>query len=450
MLRVIADLRRVLDGAEAAILAAQHDGRTSSPGQVTAGLRSATGMSASEARRRATNAAALTAFPALGDALRSGDVSFAHAEAVTKAAAESQEATAASSGAEDALIMAAKSMAADDYAEHVGTIVAAASSESSDAARAARQHRNRKLSAFPGDDGMQVIRTELPPVEGQEVVGAICHIARELWRSQSTAGAGGGGGGGGGRGPEPTDLVLTSSRRYTQLMADALVVMARRSIHGTWQNATVSATASTAAPVVLIDWQTLFDELHPGTKAQLANGTPIPAATLRRLACEAGIIPAVLGSRGEILDLGIKARFASPPSERPWRSCGAAAPTPAAPPPPTTPRPTTSPPTGLPTDRPTSSTSSPCAPATTTSSTTAESPSPNPNPVTSSSPPPPAPSSTPGPNTPLQRPPHARRHQGRRVSRPSLRRPDTAPDRRNRPPRSRPGNRHPRAPSPRR
>ncbi len=57
----------------------------------------------------------------------------------------------------------------------------------------------------------------------------------ELWRSQSTAGAGGGGGGGGGRGPEPTDLVLTSSRRYTQLMADALVVMTRRSIHGTWR-----------------------------------------------------------------------------------------------------------------------------------------------------------------------------------------------------------------------
>ncbi len=325
MLRVIAHLRRVLDGAEAAILAAQHDGRTSSPGQVTAGLRSATGMSASEARRRATNAAALTAFPALGDALRSGDVSFAHAEAVTKAAAESQEATAALSGAEDALITAAKSMAADDYAKHVGTIVAAASSESSDAARAARQHRNRKLSAFPGDDGMQVIRTELPPVEGQEVVGTICHIARELWRSQSTAGAGGGGGGGGGRGPEPTDLVLTSSRRYTQLMADALVVMARRSIHGTWQNATASATASTAAPVVLIDWQTLFDELHPGTKAQLANGTPIPAATLRRLACEAGIIPAVLGSRGEILDLGIKARFASPAQRKAlaimWGGC---------------------------------------------------------------------------------------------------------------------------------
>jgi hypothetical protein len=34
------------------------------------------------------------------------------------------------------------------------------------------------------------------------------------------------------------------------------------------------------------------------------NGYPVSAGTARRLACDAGIIPAVLGGRSEVLDLG--------------------------------------------------------------------------------------------------------------------------------------------------
>ena len=38
---------------------------------------------------------------------------------------------------------------------------------------------------------------------------------------------------------------------------------------------------------------------------------PSAPAPARRLACEAGIIPAVLGSKSQVLDLGRKKRFAS-------------------------------------------------------------------------------------------------------------------------------------------
>ncbi|MFJ2754340.1 DUF222 domain-containing protein [Nocardioides sp. NPDC087217] len=43
--------------------------------------------------------------------------------------------------------------------------------------------------------------------------------------------------------------------------------------------------------------------------AQIIGGSPITAAQARRLACTAGIIPAVLGGASEVLDLGRKERF---------------------------------------------------------------------------------------------------------------------------------------------
>ncbi|WP_350001110.1 HNH endonuclease [Pseudarthrobacter sp. WHRI 8279] len=54
-----------------------------------------------------------------------------------------------------------------------------------------------------------------------------------------------------------------------------------------------------------------------GTEPSLASGNfvftgPVAAATLRKMACDADIIPAVLGSHGEILDLGRKTRLFTP------------------------------------------------------------------------------------------------------------------------------------------
>jgi hypothetical protein len=47
--------------------------------------------------------------------------------------------------------------------------------------------------------------------------------------------------------------------------------------------------------------------------ASLDTGQKITAATARRLACEAGIIPAVLGTDSVALDLGRKTRFHTEP-----------------------------------------------------------------------------------------------------------------------------------------
>ncbi len=44
---------------------------------------------------------------------------------------------------------------------------------------------------------------------------------------------------------------------------------------------------------------------------ELAGGGILTAGAVRRLVCDAGIIPAVLGAQSEILDLGHQARLPS-------------------------------------------------------------------------------------------------------------------------------------------
>ncbi len=53
-----------------------------------------------------------------------------------------------------------------------------------------------------------------------------------------------------------------------------------------------------------------LDDLRAATGVGvLGDGTPITAGEVRRLACAAGIVPAVLGGRSEVLDLGRSRRL---------------------------------------------------------------------------------------------------------------------------------------------
>ena len=63
-----------------------------------------------------------------------------------------------------------------------------------------------------------------------------------------------------------------------------------------------------ATVVALIPYDTLMGSLRA---ANLDTGETISAALARRIACEAGIIPAVLGGKSEVLDLGRSRRFHS-------------------------------------------------------------------------------------------------------------------------------------------
>ena len=55
---------------------------------------------------------------------------------------------------------------------------------------------------------------------------------------------------------------------------------------------------------VLIDYHTLIGDLRAKGICELFDGTPLSPDTVRRLACDAALIPMVLGSRGEVLNQG--------------------------------------------------------------------------------------------------------------------------------------------------
>ncbi|TWD82362.1 5-methylcytosine-specific restriction protein A [Kribbella amoyensis] len=76
-----------------------------------------------------------------------------------------------------------------------------------------------------------------------------------------------------------------------------------------------AAASGSAAPAhgdikphitVTIDYESLRKSEGVGT---LAHGRTLSAATIRRLACDAGVIPLVLGTNSEPLDLGTQERF---------------------------------------------------------------------------------------------------------------------------------------------
>jgi hypothetical protein len=56
-------------------------------------------------------------------------------------------------------------------------------------------------------------------------------------------------------------------------------------------------------------YQDLLDRTGAGTTL---TGELLAPETVRRMACDASIIPVVLGSRGEVLDLGRTGRLATP------------------------------------------------------------------------------------------------------------------------------------------
>ena len=64
-----------------------------------------------------------------------------------------------------------------------------------------------------------------------------------------------------------------------------------------------------ATVVVTMTYQQLIDQLDAAGVATLDSGSRISASQARRLACQAGIIPVVLGTRSVVLDAGQRCRF---------------------------------------------------------------------------------------------------------------------------------------------
>ncbi len=110
--------------------------------------------------------------------------------------------------------------------------------------------------------------------------------------------------------PEPATQSATNTesgeqhldpRDHGARLWDALVATAQHSLDTQLPPETHGTPARL---LITVDHHTLKADLEAAGVGTTADGTDLPPDTLRRLACDAEILPAVLGSHGEVLDVG--------------------------------------------------------------------------------------------------------------------------------------------------
>jgi hypothetical protein len=101
-------------------------------------------------------------------------------------------------------------------------------------------------------------------------------------------------------------------RSFDQLPADAFMNLVTMT--------PVPGARRPAELVVLIDLDTLRTGLHDTSVCETFDAQPLPPATVRRLACEADIIPIVLDGDGRVVDVGRAKRLATADQRRALRA----------------------------------------------------------------------------------------------------------------------------------
>ena len=140
-----------------------------------------------------------------------------------------------------------------------------------------RQRRRRKVTRSRTKDGLRRTVLELDDEADAVFYGALRDAAAEMQRADRKA-----------------KLPLDQQRSFRQILADAAVEVARRS-----RGADV-ITKHRARPVILAltEMSVLWDQLRVRGWCQLDDGTRLTANQVRRLACEADILPMVLDDHG--------------------------------------------------------------------------------------------------------------------------------------------------------
>lgn len=143
------------------------------------------------------------------------------------------------------------------------------------------------------EDGSIEFRGSLPVVDGVRLKGLVESIAAREYRAAKDV-------------ADRAALAVTPDQR----LADALLKVVAAAEGAEDGKGRCAIPAGAAQISVLMREQDLRDRV--AGRGLLADGTEMSAGELRRLACDAALIPVVLGGRSEILDLGRTRRLASP------------------------------------------------------------------------------------------------------------------------------------------
>ncbi|MDN4162593.1 HNH endonuclease signature motif containing protein [Nocardioides abyssi] len=180
-------------------------------------------------------------------------------------------------------------------AKHVLTVVAPEIGEERDARALEREEREARANAWltmcPDGKGSVRGKFSLPTLHGEMLKKMLLAFAAPKHQAANKQ-------------DDQHQSEVVERRPSPERMGDAFCELLERLP----ANTLPQLGGLNASVVVLIDYTDLTSDVG---RATLESGEPISASLARRMACEAGLLPAVLGSRSELLDLGRTSRLFS-------------------------------------------------------------------------------------------------------------------------------------------
>jgi len=248
------------------------------------------GQSGKQARAGDEREQVCTALPNFEDALANGAVSAGHVDAIAATIRNLDDTVTADFLAHgDELLADAGWMGVDTFEHNCRELARqlnATHNAASDADELERQRQMSRIKRWTDKDtGMRHTHLELDPVSDAALWAAI-----DTHRRRLRADAGNG------------------RLGWDRLQVDSLLA------------AVTTGGGMIVQLHVLIDLTTLQTGLHPTSICELADGTPLPVSVARHMACDAEIIPIVLNSNSQALDVGRTARLATEPQRQALRA----------------------------------------------------------------------------------------------------------------------------------
>ena len=276
----------------------QHNATLRSTGTPAATfIASRTNVSKKQAAGELYDALALGGVPKARDAALDGTITIGHARAVGKAMGQMPNSFTPeqTSLAQDLFVQLAQTRTPDEVlaaAPRIAEQVDPVDADQREAERISREReqawKDRSLSWWKNRGSIE-FKGSLPRLEGEAFTVLIEAYAQQARRDQQD---------------DPTAERVS----FTQRRADALIQLVNNA-----QGGRPTPTLAGDRPVINItlDYHKLLTSAFDA--GVLPDGTPLSAGDLRRLSCDANLIPVVLGANSEPLDVGQSSRFVTSP-----------------------------------------------------------------------------------------------------------------------------------------
>jgi hypothetical protein len=247
------------------------------------------GLTSREAREVVSRGLVTEAAPEMASALAAGDTTAAHVDALgrgLKIAGAEREAFMAHL---PELVEASTTMTASEFS-HLVTETAKSVVTDDGLSTFERQKRETFFKMRNEADGCLSVSGKFDPISASILKSKIGRLVESMFHSGDK---------------EVPVEVMPWIEPNDHRQAQALIALVNGAID------TASDMPTRAEIVVHVDLETLKSGLHAGGTCRTALGADLPVETVRRLACEAEILPVVLDGRSVPIDVGRSKRLAT-------------------------------------------------------------------------------------------------------------------------------------------